>query len=164
MTSHASLLKEKVARDREALADHLSAQFAGRRTVFTNGVFDLLHSGHVDYLCRARDLGDLLIVGVNSDESVRRLGKGPERPINAQADRMLVLAGLGCVDFVVGFGEDTPARTLEILQPGIHCKGGDYRPEDLPEGAVVRSYGGEIAILPFVTGYSTTAMVRRLQT
>ncbi|MCR9144516.1 MAG: D-glycero-beta-D-manno-heptose 1-phosphate adenylyltransferase [bacterium] len=157
-------LGEKFRRDRDALAAHLrSPAFAGRTIVFTNGVFDLLHSGHVSYLNRARDLGDLLVMGVNSDDSVRRLNKGPERPLNPLADRMLVLAGLACVDFLVGFEEDTPIETLEILRPSIHCKGGDYRPEDLPEAPTVQAYGGRIVVLPFVPGYSTTGLVQRMQ-
>lgn len=163
MTYYESL-GEKFRRDRLTLAAYLrSENFAGRTIVFTNGVFDLLHSGHVTYLNRARDLGDVLVMGVNSDASVRRLNKGPERPLNPLADRMLVLAGLACVDFLVGFEEDTPVETLEILQPGIHCKGGDYRPEDLPEAATVESYGGKVIVLPFVPGYSTTGLVERLQ-
>lgn len=165
MTGYYESLGEKFRRDRVALAAFLRESDAGRgrRVVFTNGVFDLLHSGHVTYLNRARDLGDLLVMGVNSDASVRRLNKGPERPLNPLADRMLVLAGLACVDYLVGFDEDTPEETLRILQPAIHCKGGDYRAEDLPEARVVHEYGGKVIVLPFVPGYSTTGLVKRLR-
>jgi len=133
-----------------------------RKLVFTNGVFDILHAGHVSYLCRAHDLGDLLIVGVNSDESAQRLGKGPNRPINSLQDRILVLEALRCVDAVVAFTEDTPERLIEILKPDVHVKGGDYREEDLPEAKIVRAYGGEIVILPTLEGRSTTGTLRKL--
>ncbi|MEQ9365846.1 MAG: D-glycero-beta-D-manno-heptose 1-phosphate adenylyltransferase [Leptospirales bacterium] len=164
MSAFYGSLGEKFRRDRNELAAHLhSSAFAHQTIVFTNGVFDLLHSGHVTYLNRARDLGHALVMGVNSDASVRRLNKGPERPLNALADRMLVLAGLACVDYLVAFEEDTPVETLEILRPQIHCKGGDYRPEDLPETATVEGYGGRVVVLPFVPGYSTTDLVKRMQ-
>ena len=132
------------------------------RLVFTNGVFDVLHAGHVRYLGEARALGDLLIVGMNSDASVRRLGKGPERPINPLEDRSEVLAALRSVDAVVAFEEDTPESLIGRLRPEVHVKGGDYRAEDLPETAIVRSYGGEVVILPLLPGRSTTATLRRL--
>ncbi len=164
MSSHYESLGEKFRRDRLELAAHLHGPaFVGKTIVFTNGVFDLLHSGHVSYLNRARDLGDLLVMGVNSDASVRRLNKGPERPLNRLEDRMLVLAGLACVDYLVGFEEDTPIETLEILRPQIHCKGGDYRPEDLPETPTVEAGGGRVVVLPFVPGYSTTGIVKRMR-
>lgn len=134
----------------------------GRKLVFTNGVFDILHVGHVRYLQEARSLGDLLIVGVNSDDSVRRLGKGPNRPINSLADRCEVLSALRWVDAVIAFDEDTPERLIRALKPEIHVKGGDYRIADLPEAAVVAEYGGEVRILPLVPGRSTSATLERL--
>ena len=133
---------------------------AGQTVVFTNGCFDLLHVGHVQTLSRARAEGDRLIVGVNSDESVRRL-KGARRPVNPEADRAALLAALRCVDAVVIFAEDTPVETLGVLRPDIHVKGGDYRIEDLPEAETVRAYGGRIVLIDLVPGRSTTSMIER---
>jgi D-glycero-beta-D-manno-heptose 1-phosphate adenylyltransferase len=135
----------------------------GKKLVFTNGVFDILHAGHVTYLKSARELGDLLIVGLNSDESVRMLGKGPDRPVNSTEDRVTVLAALRCVDGVVVFTEKTPERLIELLKPEIHVKGGDYKVEDLPESELVHSYGGEVIILPLLPGLSTTLTLQALQ-
>lgn len=142
--------------------DEALAKRAGKRLVFTNGVFDILHAGHVTYLAQARALGDLLIVGLNSDASVRLLGKGPDRPINPQADRATVLGALRAVDGVVVFGEPTPEALILALKPEVHVKGGDYDPEQMPETPLVRSYGGEVVILPLVAGRSTTSILDRL--
>lgn len=131
--------------------------------MFTNGVFDILHAGHVNYLERARELGDLLIVGMNTDESVRRLGKGPDRPMNTLADRAAVLSGLRAIDGVVSFDEDNPVKLIEILKPEVHVKGGDYDPEAMPETPIVRSYGGEVVILPFLMGRSTTSLIQAIR-
>lgn len=135
---------------------------AGWRVAFTNGCFDILHRGHVQYLEQARSLADMLIVGLNSDDSTRRL-KGVGRPVNPQDDRAFVLTGLRCVDHVVIFNEDTPERLISLLRPDVHVKGGDYRVEDLPEAAVVRSYGGDVVIIPFVEGRSTSRLIERLE-
>lgn len=135
----------------------------GRRLVFTNGVFDILHAGHVTYLEQARALGDLLIVGLNTDASVRRLAKGEDRPINALEDRATVISALRCVDGVVSFDEDNPVAIVEKLKPEIHVKGGDYDVEKMPETAVIRSYGGEVVILPFLPGRSTTAILQAIR-
>lgn len=129
--------------------------------VFTNGCFDLLHPGHVVYLEQARSLGHGLVVGVNSDESVARL-KGPTRPIQTQEARATVLAALASVDGVVVFDEDTPMALLQVLQPDIHVKGGDYTIETLPEYPIVRGYGGNVVIVPFEPGYSTSHLVSRI--
>ena len=134
----------------------------GRRVVFTNGCFDVLHSGHVDYLARARALGDLLIVGLNSDDGVRRL-KGPGRPVNTLRDRARVLAALGCVDHVVAFDEDTPIPLIRRLRPDICVKGGDYSLAQLPEAPIVEELGGEMRILPYVLGRSTTDTLQRIR-
>jgi len=134
----------------------------GKRLVFTNGVFDILHAGHVQYLGRARALGDLLIVGLNSDASARSLGKGEGRPINSLEDRAMVVGALRCVDGVVSFDEQTPEAIIQILRPDVHVKGGDYTSSDLPETALVKSYGGEIVILPFLQGRSTTSMLKKM--
>jgi D-beta-D-heptose 7-phosphate kinase/D-beta-D-heptose 1-phosphate adenosyltransferase len=132
----------------------------GRRVVFTNGCFDILHRGHVTYLDRAKGLGDVLIVAVNSDASVRRL-KGPERPINALDDRMLVLEALSCVDHVVSFDQDRPDELLEIVRPAVFAKGGDYSRDTLPEADLVERLGGTVQILPIVDDRSTSGIIDR---
>jgi D-beta-D-heptose 7-phosphate kinase / D-beta-D-heptose 1-phosphate adenosyltransferase len=134
----------------------------GRRIVFTNGCFDLIHRGHVTYLSRAKALGDDLIVGVNSDASVRRL-KGPERPINALEDRLGVLEALSCVDHVVPFDTPTPEPLIATIRPDVFVKGGDYRRETLPEAGLVERLGGTVRILPYVEDYSTTGLIERLR-
>ncbi len=134
----------------------------GKRLVFTNGVFDLLHAGHVRYLEEARALGDLLFVGVNSDASVRLLGKGPDRPLNPLEDRMAVLQALRLVDGAIPFDGRTPEPLVEALRPEVYAKGGDYRMEDLPEARIVGAYGGEVRLLPFLEGRSTTGLLKRM--
>lgn len=143
--------------------EEIIAMRQGRTLVFTNGVFDVLHAGHIKSLEAARSLGDMLIVGLNSDESVRRLGKGPERPINSLEDRAAVIAALRCVDGVLSFSEDTPVELIRSLQPDIHVKGGDYDPETLPETPVVRAYGGKVVVIPLLEGRSTTAIVKKMR-
>ncbi len=136
----------------------------GRRIVFTNGCFDILHSGHVSYLEQARNLGDVLIVGVNTDDSIRRL-KGETRPINTLTDRMKVLTALRCIDYVVAFGseeDDTPIPVLEVVKPHVFAKGGDYTEADLPEAATIRKNGGEIRFIPFVPDHSTSRIIQRI--
>ncbi len=147
--------------DRERLLEAHGRPRAGR-LVFTNGCFDILHRGHVEYLWRARELGDRLVVGVNDDDSVRRL-KGETRPVVALEDRMYVLAGLGCVDAVTPFGEDTPQELIERLLPDVLVKGGDYRPEDVVGRPEVEGAGGSVVILPFVQGRSTTRIIQTLK-
>lgn len=134
----------------------------GRRVVFTNGCFDILHRGHVEYLYAARALGDVLVVGVNTDDSVRRL-KGAGRPVVPLEDRLYVLAGLGCVDAVTPFGEDTPRELIADLLPDVLVKGGDYTPEQVVGAAEVREAGGEVVIIPFVEGRSTTSIIEKLE-
>lgn len=134
----------------------------GKTLVFTNGVFDILHAGHVSYLAQARSYGDLLIVGVNSDDSARRLGKGPGRPVHTLEDRILVLEALRAVDAAVPFDEDDPSTLIRLLKPEVHVKGGDYEVESMPETPVVRSYGGEVVILPHLPGRSSTSALRGL--
>ena len=135
---------------------------AGRSVVFTNGVFDLVHAGHVAYLAWARAQGDALIVGLNSDASVRAL-KGPERPLVPFADRAAVLAALRSVDVVVGFSERTPEVLLDLIRPDVHVKSAQYRVEDLPERIVVLRHGGEIRLAPHVAGKSTTDIVAEIR-
>ena len=134
-----------------------------RPMVFTNGVFDILHRGHVSYLAQARALGASLVIGLNSDASARRLGKGPDRPLNAEADRACVLAALESVSLVTLFDEQTPVELLKLVRPDLYVKGGDYDIETLAETAVVRSWGGDALSIPFVDGYSTTALVKRIR-
>jgi D-beta-D-heptose 7-phosphate kinase/D-beta-D-heptose 1-phosphate adenosyltransferase len=134
----------------------------GRRIVFTNGCFDLLHRGHITYLNRAKDLGDILIVGVNSDASVARL-KGPGRPINALDDRIQVLAALSCIDYVVVFDEDTPSELIRAVRPDVCVKGGNYTRAALPEASLVEELGGTVEILPYVEDQSTTSIIERIR-
>ncbi len=132
------------------------------RVVFTNGVFDLLHRGHIDILSAARGRGDTLVVGVNSDASVKRL-KGPSRPLRTDAERAYVLAALESVDAVVIFSEDTPLQLILALRPDIVVKGGDYSPATVVGATEVRAWGGEVVIVPLTPGYSTTSTVERLR-
>lgn len=131
--------------------------------VFTNGVFDVLHRGHVTYLAQARELGASLVVALNTDASARRLGKGPDRPLNNEQDRAVVLAALASVSLVTWFDEDTPLELIAQLKPAILVKGGDYDMNKLAETAVVHGYGGRALAIPFVSGYSTTELVRRIR-
>ena len=136
----------------------------GERLIFTNGVFDVLHRGHVSYLAQARALGDRLVVGLNTDASARRLNKGPDRPLNAQDDLAVVIAALESVSAVTWFDEDTPMALIEALRPDVIVKGGDYDMSRLPETALVQSWGGRALALPFVSGYSTTRLVEKIRT
>ncbi len=133
------------------------------RIVFTNGVFDILHRGHVEYLEEAAALGDRLIVGINSDSSVQRLGKGPDRPLNDQDSRALVLAALRCVDAIVIFEEDTPLEVIKAVTPDVLVKGGDWKADQIVGADVVKANGGEVRSLKLVDGFSTTELVRRIR-
>jgi len=146
--------------DRDSLALTLRKTRDNQKIVFTNGCFDILHVGHVDLLEKARALGDFLVVGLNSDASVKR-SKGDARPIHDQNARAKVLAALQCVDAVTIFEEDTPVETIQLLKPDIHVKGGDYWPDELPEAQTVRENGGEIVIIPLVEGFSTTLALQK---
>jgi rfaE bifunctional protein nucleotidyltransferase chain/domain len=137
------------------------ARRRGARVVFTNGCFDVLHVGHARYLEEARALGDLLVVGLNSDSSVQEL-KGPRRPIVPEAERAELLAGLTAVDYVVVFHEHTPDALIRRIRPDVHVKGGDYLADDLPEAALVRSLGGEVTVVSLAEGRSTTDLVRTI--
>ena len=149
----------------ELLAMRESARASGSTVVWTNGVFDLLHPGHIASLQQARALGDVLIVGLNSDRSVKA-SKGPSRPILNQNERAAMLAALECVSAVIIFDEDTPVECLTKLRPDIHCKGAEYAPphgRPVPERSVVEAYGGRIEYLPLVSGVSTTEILRRIR-
>lgn len=154
------LFLTKIAARRTAAAElpHLP-----RPWVFTNGVFDVLHRGHVMYLAQARALGGSLIVALNTDASVRRLGKGDDRPLNNEQDRAIVMASQQAVDLVTWFDEDTPQALIGELRPDILVKGGDYDMAVLPETALVQSWGGQALALPFVAGYSTTQLLARIR-
>lgn len=136
---------------------------AGATIVFTNGCFDLLHVGHTRYLQAARQLGDLLVVGVNSDASVRSLGKGEGRPVVPAAQRAEVLAGLACVDYVVLFDEPDPGALIAELEPDVLVKGGDWRPDQIVGREVVEARGGRVRTIPLVPGVSTTGLIRKLR-
>jgi D-glycero-beta-D-manno-heptose 1-phosphate adenylyltransferase len=152
---------KKVVSVAEAIDRTEAARAAGKRVVFANGAFDLLHVGHVRYLEAARCEGDLLVVGVNSDRSVRR-GKGPGRPIFPEAERAEIVAGLAAVDLVVVFEDDSPADLIAALRPDVHAKGTDYTPGTVPERNVVASYGGRVAIVGDPKNHATTDLIERI--
>ena len=134
----------------------------GEKIAFTNGCFDLLHPGHVRLLTEAKRLGDVLVVGLNSDDSIRRL-KGPERPVLSEHDRAEVLGGLDAVDFVAIFGEDTPENLIRTIRPDVLVKGGDYTEAIVVGAPFVRAYGGEVVLIPLIEGRSTSSMVARMK-
>ena len=145
-------LKRSLARDRKA----------GKKIVFTNGCFDILHVGHVRYLSKARSLGDKLVIGLNTDASVRKL-KGPDRPVNRQKDRAEILAALSAVDHVVFFSEPTPIKLIQALEPDILVKGGDWKKKDIVGSDVVEARGGQVRSLPFAKGFSTTGLLDKIK-
>lgn len=134
----------------------------GQKVVFTNGCFDILHAGHVTYLEAAKAQGDVLVLGLNTDASVRRL-KGPERPINSELDRAKVVGGLKAVDYVVFFGEQTAEAVIAEVKPDVYVKGGDYTLDTLPEAKIVQSYGGKVAFIEMVEGRSTTNIINKIK-
>lgn len=160
MTSYISNIEEKiVSRDffvRNDLKRH------GRKIVFTNGCFDVLHFGHVHYLLQAKELGDILVIGLNSDDSVRRL-KGPTRPINGEKERAFVLSALACVDYVVVFDEDTPKDLIKTVRPDVLVKGGDYTLDNIVGADFVTQNGGTVTTIPFVEGFSSTRIIEKLK-
>jgi D-beta-D-heptose 7-phosphate kinase/D-beta-D-heptose 1-phosphate adenosyltransferase len=147
----------------DAVAQAAAWRREGRRVVFTNGVFDILHPGHVRYLAEARRQGDALIVAVNADASVRRLGKAPDRPVNPEGERAEVLAALAAVDAVVVFGEDTPLEVITALQPDVLVKGADWALDAIVGREVVEGRGGRVVRVPLSEGHSTTAILERLR-
>ncbi len=149
--------------DKKNISEIISAEKSQNKTIVsTNGCFDILHVGHVRYLQESKKQGDILVVYLNSDASVKRL-KGETRPLNSEDDRAEVLAALGCVDYVVIFEEDTPCNLIEIVKPDIHTKGGDYNPENLPETKVIQENGGQLVFINFVEGKSTTATIEKMK-
>jgi D-glycero-beta-D-manno-heptose 1-phosphate adenylyltransferase len=138
-------------------------QSKGEKVVFTNGCFDILHKGHVDYLAKAADKGDVLIVAVNTDHSVKRLGKSPSRPIQSELARAYVIAALESVDYVLLFDEDTPQEVINTLIPNVLVKGADYKPEDIVGYQTVVSNGGRVETIPFIDGFSTTSIENKIK-
>ena len=156
----AAIFLSKIAAPEDALA---RVALLPRPVVFTNGVFDVLHRGHATYLAKARALGGSLVVALNTDASAKRLGKGPDRPLNNEQDRAALIAALESVSLVTWFDEDTPLELITALKPDILVKGGDYDMDTLAETAVVKAYGGTAVAIPFVAGYSTTALVSKIK-
>ncbi len=155
-------IKNKIYQNKEDLTYTLSRlKFTGKKIVFTNGCFDILHRGHIEYLAQAADLADVMIIGLNTDNSVSRL-KGKNRPLQDQVSRALTIAALSFVDYVVLFDEDTPYNLIKYVKPDILVKGSDYKPEDIVGYDILKTYGGEIKTIDFVPGYSTTAIEQKI--
>jgi D-beta-D-heptose 7-phosphate kinase/D-beta-D-heptose 1-phosphate adenosyltransferase len=149
--------------DRYSLKEKITVLKAqGKKIVFTNGCFDIIHSGHIYYLGEAKKAGDILIIGLNSDNSVRRL-KGNDRPVNNESDRAMVLDALKFVDYVTIFEEDTPYELIKLLQPDILVKGGDYNADEIVGADIVRENGGEVLIIPYIKGKSTTELIKKIK-
>ncbi len=138
-------------------------RFRGNKIVFTNGCFDILHLGHVEYLAKAKDLGNILIVGLNTDASVKKQNKSPERPVNNEEARGAVLAGLECVDGVVLFNDETPYELIKKIQPDVLVKGGDYKAEEIVGYDIVKACGGQTLTIPLTEGFSTTSLIKKLK-
>lgn len=162
MSHHQSILS-KLFTSTQTLQQQVQAwQKAGDKVVFTNGCFDLLHRGHVDYLAKAADCGQRLIIGVNTDASVSKL-KGPNRPIQDEQSRLQILASLQCVDAVILFDEETPYELIKLLQPNVLVKGSDYTPENIVGYDVVKAKGGEVKTIDFIPGFSTSSIERKIK-
>jgi rfaE bifunctional protein nucleotidyltransferase chain/domain len=163
LLTHLDIIKRKIL-DRTQLEHHLVRwKFLGKKIVFTNGCFDILHLGHVDYLSKAADLGNILIVGVNSDASTSRL-KGPNRPINDEKQRTILLASMGFIDGIVVFDEPTPLELIKLVKPDVLVKGSDYNLSNIVGADVVQSYNGSVKTIEFIPGYSTTLIEERIKT
>jgi D-glycero-beta-D-manno-heptose 1-phosphate adenylyltransferase len=170
MNNQLTKLTSKIM-DEETLQSRLTETETAQKIVFTNGCFDILHVGHVTYLAQAADLGDFLVIGLNTDQSVRRQGKGDDRPVNKEMDRALLLAALEFVDAVILFDGDTPYDLIAAIQPDVLVKGGDYDPKETNPSAknyivgsdIVRAKGGSVQIISFVDGYSTTSTLARIR-
>lgn len=161
--SHHQSIQNKIFNDVSALEQQVEAwQKNGDKVVFTNGCFDLLHRGHVDYLAKAADTGDKLIIGVNTDASVSQL-KGPQRPIQDEESRLQILASLQCVDAVILFDEQTPYELIDALQPDVLVKGSDYKPENIVGYDIVKAKGGDVITIAFIDGFSTSAIEKKIR-
>lgn len=155
-------LKEKIVSQDQALKSIKAWREKNKKIVFTNGCFDIIHPGHIDYLSQARDLGDILVLGLNTDQSVRRLNKGSNRPINDERTRAYVLAGLASVDLIVFFDEETPYNLIKLLQPNVLVKGKDYEVEKIIGFDILKENGGEVITIPFLEGYSTSSLIKKI--
>jgi len=155
-------LKEKIVSQDQALKSIKAWREKNKKIVFTNGCFDIIHPGHIDYLSQARDLGDILVLGLNTDQSVRRLNKGSNRPINDERTRAYVLAGLASVDLIVFFDEETPYNLIKLLQPNVLVKGNDYEVEKIIGFDILKENGGEVITIPFLEGYSTSSLIKKI--
>ncbi|MFN4246812.1 MAG: D-glycero-beta-D-manno-heptose 1-phosphate adenylyltransferase [Flavipsychrobacter sp.] len=156
-------IQNKILRDDMVIARHVNMWKAlGKKIVFTNGCFDILHHGHLDLIAKAADMGNILIVAVNADASVKKL-KGEERPINHEEDRLFQMASLLCVDAVCLFGEETPEQLIHKINPDVLVKGGDYSIDTIVGAQHVMSYGGKVEVVPFVQGYSTTGLISNIK-
>lgn len=161
-TPHTWVMQQKIQLDHKALAERLESVRQGKKVVFTNGCFDLLHVGHIRYLQEAKSLGDLLVVGLNTDASVSKL-KGPSRPVQHELDRAEIMAALGCVDFVTLFGEETPQALIETVKPDVLVKGGDWTPDKIVGAPFVLSRGGTVRSLSFQPGRSTSSIIEKIK-
>lgn len=159
--NHLKILQQKIWKPEQLPGKLAYWRFHGRKVVFTNGVFDLLHRGHVEYLAHARDLGDVLMVGLNADVSVKMLGKGPTRPLQDEQTRAIVLASLHVVDAVVLFEEETPYNLIRAVEPDVLVKGGDYKVEEIAGHDIVQAKGGEVVLIDIVEGHSTTRLEQK---
>ncbi len=155
-------LKEKIVSQDQALKELKTWREKNKKIVFTNGCFDIIHPGHIDYLSQARDLGDILVLGLNTDQSVKRLNKGSNRPINDERTRAYVLAGLASVDLIVFFDEETPYNLIKLLQPNVLVKGKDYEVEKIIGFDILKENGGEVITIPFLDGYSTSSLIKKI--
>ena len=155
-------LKEKIVSQNQALKELKTWREKNKKIVFTNGCFDIIHPGHIDYLSQARDLGDILVLGLNTDQSVRRLNKGSNRPINDERTRAYVLAGLASVDLIVFFDEETPYNLIKLLQPNVLVKGNDYEVEKIIGFDILKENGGEVITISFLEGYSTSSLIKKI--
>lgn len=156
-------LKSKLVSAEAAAKITQGLKLKGRKIVFTNGCFDILHPGHVDYLMQARDMGNFLVLGLNTDQSVKQLNKGSNRPVNSQDARCAVLAGLACVDLIVLFDEPTPYELIKTIQPNVLVKGDDYKIEEVVGGDIVQAAGGKVVTVPLLQGYSTTGLINKIK-
>lgn len=171
MISRRSFIEDKIVDQHKALQRINMWKMKANKIVFTNGCFDILHEGHVTYLAEAAELGNRLIIGLNTDSSVKRLEKGEERPINSESSRAIVLASLGFVDMVVFFDGDTPIELIKLLKPDVLVKGADYDPTETDKAStkyivgsdIVRGYGGTVAAIPLVEGFSTTGIIDKMK-
>ncbi len=162
MSFHNNLTQKLFSQDAlQKFVDDCKKQ--NKKIVFTNGCFDILHRGHVEYLAHARDLGDVLVLGLNTDESVKRQGKSPERPINKEDTRAIILASLSCVDAVVLFNEDTPYNLIKLVKPDVLVKGNDYKAEDIVGYDIVTEAGGKVITIQLVDGFSTTKLIEKMK-